>query len=137
MAFQDIIEFETGGRGTEDITARVNAALEHAGIETGICQLFILHTSASLLLTENADPDVRGDIETVLADLAPDGDARFRHRDEGPDDMSAHIRTMLTESSLVVPVAAGRLKLGTWQGVFLYEHRAAPHRRRIVVTVLG
>jgi len=99
--------------------------------------VFLQHTSASLILCENAAPAVRADLETILARLAPDGDPAYRHDDEGPDDMAAHARTVLTATSLQIPVAEGRLALGTWQGIYLWEHRRAPHTRRIVVTVMG
>src|SRR5690606_3027989 len=95
------------------------------------------HTSASLMLCENADPDVRADLERFMSRLAPDGDPLFRHRTEGPDDMPAHVRTVLTHSSLTIPVQDGRMVLGTWQGIYLWEHRAAPHRRRVTVTLYG
>ncbi|MGD9388359.1 MAG: secondary thiamine-phosphate synthase enzyme YjbQ [Gammaproteobacteria bacterium] len=130
-------EIATRGRGTVDVTGEVASAVREAGIETGIAQVFIHHTSASLLITENADPAVHRDLERVLARLAPDGDPEFEHDDEGPDDMPAHVRSMLTSCSLSVPVAGGRLALGTWQGIYLYEHRLAPHRRRVTVTVCG
>ena len=99
--------------------------------------MFLQHTSASLVLCENADPDVRADLETILARLVPDGDRAYRHDTEGPDDMAAHARTVLTASSLTLPVSGGRLALGTWQGVYLWEHRLTAHRRRVVVTVHG
>ena len=136
MAHQTILEIATPGRGTRDITAAVAEVVRAAGVDCGLAHVFVQHTSCSLLITENADPDVRRDLETVLAGLAPDGDPAWRHDAEGPDDMAAHVRTMLTGSGLSVPVGSGRLLLGTWQGIYLYEHRTAPHRRRIVVTVL-
>ena len=136
MAHQTILEFSTPGRGTRDITREVAAVVAESGVRCGLAHVFVQHTSCSLLLTENADPDVRRDLETVLARLAPDGDPAWRHDAEGPDDMAAHVRTMLTGSSLQVPVGGARLLLGTWQGIYLYEHRSAPHRRRVVVTVL-
>lgn len=129
------LNIETPGRGLLEITARVAAATRAAGIETGLCHLFIRHTSASLAVTENADPDVLGDLETFMAGLAPDGDSRYAHTAEGPDDMPAHVRNLLTQTSLTVPVEEGRLALGTWQGIFLWEHRHRPHRREVVVTV--
>ena len=137
MVHQVRFEVATRGRGTVDVTARVAEAVRESGIETGIAQVFIHHTSASLLISENADPAVHRDLERVLARLAPDGDPAFEHDDEGPDDMPAHVRAMLTSTSLAVPVSAGRLGLGTWQGIYIYEHRHAPHRRRITVTVIG
>ena len=136
MAYQTILDIQTQGRGTRDITAAVAEAVRASGLQCGLAHLFAQHTSCSLLITENADPDVRRDLETVLGRLAPDGDPAWRHDAEGPDDMAAHVRNMLTGSGLSVPVGGGRLLLGTWQGIYLYEHRTAPHRRRVVVTVL-
>jgi len=126
---------ETRGRGSYEISSRVADVVVASQIETGLCHVFITHTSASLMLCENADPDVRRDLETFMADLVPDGDARFLHTAEGPDDMPAHVRSVLTQSSLSLPVSRGRLALGTWQGIYVWEHRTAPHRRRLVVTV--
>jgi len=137
MAHQSILEFSTGGRGTRDITRDVAAVVAASGVQCGLAHVFVQHTSCSLLLTENADGDVRRDLETIIARLAPDGDPAYRHDAEGPDDMSAHGRTMLTDTALTIPVGAGRMLLGTWQGIYLWEHRTAPHRRRVVVTVLG
>jgi len=108
-----------------------------AGIDCGLAHVFVQHTSCALLITENADPDVRRDLETVLARLAPDGDPAYRHNLEGDDDMAAHARSALSAVSLTVPVGGGRLLLGTWQGIFLWEHRAQRHTRRVVVTVMG
>jgi secondary thiamine-phosphate synthase enzyme len=135
--FQTEIELATQGRGTYDITSQVAAAVRAAGVATGLCHVFTTHTSASLLLCENADPDVRRDLETFMSDLAPDGDPRFVHTAEGADDMPAHVRSVLTQSDLTIPVKGHRLALGAWQGVYLWEHRVAPHRRRVVVTVQG
>ena len=137
MAHQTILEFSTSGRGTRDITRDVAAVVAASGVQCGLAHVFVQHTSCSLLLTENADGDVRRDLETIVARLAPDGDPAYRHDAEGPDDMSAHGRTMLTDTALTIPVGAGRMLLGTWQGIYLWEHRTAPHRRRVVVTVLG
>lgn len=131
------IEIETPGRALLEITREVNRAIGNSGVASGLCHLHILHTSASLLITENADPDVLHDLETVFAGLAPDGDRRYRHTAEGPDDMSAHVRSALTQTSLTVPIERGRALLGTWQGLYLWEHRARPHRRRIALTVQG
>lgn len=130
-------EIATRRRGTVDVTGEVAEAVRAAGIETGLAHVFVHHTSASLIITENADPAVHRDLERVLARLAPDGDPEFEHDAEGPDDMPAHVRSMLTACSLSVPVTGGRLALGTWQGIYLYEHRRAPHRRRLTVTVYG
>ena len=135
--FQAEIELETGGRGTYDITERVAEAVRSARVATGLCHVFTAHTSASLVICENADPDVRRDLERFMADLAPDGDPRFVHTAEGPDDMPAHVRSILTQTDLTIPVRDGRLALGTWQGVYLWEHRLHPHRRRVLVTVQG
>ncbi|MGX9219542.1 secondary thiamine-phosphate synthase enzyme YjbQ [Massilia varians] len=136
MAHQSILDIPTPGRGTRDITEAVAEVVRASKVQCGLAHVFVQHTSCSLLITENADPDVRRDLETVLKRLAPDGDPAYRHDAEGPDDMAAHVRNMLTGSGLSVPVGGGRLLLGTWQGIYLYEHRSAPHRRRVVVTVL-
>ena len=132
---QTELTIETGGRDTLDVTERIAREVTASGVETGLCHVFLKHTSASLLINENADPDVQRDLETFMADLVPDGDSRFRHRAEGADDMAAHVRLALTHSDLTIPVSNGRLALGTWQGIFLWEHRYAPHRRRLVVTI--
>ena len=137
MVFQKTLEFRTRGRGTTDITADVERAVAASGIEKGLCNVFLQHTSASLILCENADPDVRRDLETILSRLAPDGDPAYVHDTEGSDDMAAHARAMLTSNSLSIPVSGGRLQLGTWQGIYLYEHRRAPHARSVIVTVHG
>ena len=137
MIDQTTLEFRTPGRGTTDITAEVARAVAASGIRKGLCTVFLQHTSASLILCENADPDVRRDLETLLARLAPDGDPAYVHNTEGPDDMAAHARSILTSSSFTIPVSDGRLMLGTWQGLYLYEHRHAGDARTIVVTVIG
>lgn len=137
MAHQAILQFETRGRGSRDITREVAAVVAESGIACGLVQVFVQHTSCSLTITENADPDVRRDLETVFARLAPDGDPAYRHNDEGPDDMAAHVRTVLTDTAITVPVGGGRMLLGTWQGIYLWEHRTTPHRRSVVVTVIG
>jgi len=134
---QQTLTFRTPGRGTTDVTAEVERAVRASGVRAGLCHLFLQHTSASLILCENAAPAVRQDLETIFGRLAPDGDPAYRHDDEGPDDMAAHARTVMTSSSLQIPVAEGRLALGTWQGIYLWEHRRAPHTRSLVVTVLG
>lgn len=128
---------DTPGRGLHDITREVRAVVSQAGVQTGICHVFLLHTSASLVIQENADPDVLTDLDGWFRREVPDGDPRYDHDAEGPDDMSAHIRTALTSSSLTIPVSDGRLTLGTWQAIYLFEHRTSPHRRRVVVTVQG
>lgn len=137
MAHQSELAFSTTGRGTRDITDDVARAVRQSGVQTGLAHVFVQHTSCSLTITENADPDVRRDLETIIGRLAPDGDRAYRHDTEGPDDMAAHARTMLTETSLTVPIGGGRLLLGTWQGIYLWEHRTAPHRRKVVVTIIG
>ncbi|MBA3564475.1 MAG: YjbQ family protein [Gammaproteobacteria bacterium] len=125
----------TSGRGTTDITTQVQDVVREAGVEQGICHVFNHHTSASLMLCENADATVRRDLEAWMQRAVPDGDPLFEHTAEGPDDMPAHVRTLLTHSSLSIPVTAGRCSLGTWQGIYLWEHRHAPHTRSITVTV--
>jgi secondary thiamine-phosphate synthase enzyme len=137
MVFQKSLECRTRGRGTTDITAEIARLVGESGVRTGLCAVFVQHTTASLVLCENADPDVRRDLETLFGRLAPDGDSAWRHDTEGPDDMASHARSILAGSSLTVPVAAGRLALGTWQGIYLWEHRHAPHARSVVVTVTG
>ena len=134
---QETLTVPTRGRGTYDVTGEVARVVAASGVAAGLCHVFCRHTSASLMLCENADPDVRRDLEAFMARLVPDGDPLFRHTLEGPDDMPAHVRTVLTASGLTVPVTDGRLALGTWQGIYLWEHRAAPHRRTLVVTVQG
>ena len=131
------IQIETGGRGTYDLTRQVCNAVRDSGIATGLCHVFIRHTSASLMLCENADPAVMRDLETFMSGLIPDGDPMFSHTAEGPDDMPAHVRSVLTHSDLNVPVRNGRCDLGTWQGIYLWEHRNAPHERNITVTIVG
>jgi secondary thiamine-phosphate synthase enzyme len=135
--FQRTLSFHTRGRDTTDVTAEVARVVAASGVATGLCTVFVQHTTASLVLCENADPDVRRDLETLFARLAPDGDPAWRHDTEGPDDMASHARSILAGSSLTVPVAGGRLALGTWQGIYLWEHRHAPHERHVVVTVAG
>jgi secondary thiamine-phosphate synthase enzyme len=137
MIFQTILSFRTRGRGTTNITADVAKAVAASGVRTGLCTLFVQHTTASLMLCENADPDVRRDLETLFARLAPDGDPAWRHDTEGPDDMSSHARAILAGSTLTVPVSEDKLALGTWQGIYLWEHRHAPHERHVIVTVMG
>jgi len=137
MIDQRTLQFNTRGRGTRDVTCEIEAVVSASGIRTGSCSVFLQHTSASLILCENADPSVRVDLETLLARLAPDGDPAYRHDAEGPDDMAAHARAVLTSNALTIPVTEGRLALGTWQGIYLWEHRHAGHSRQIVVTVNG
>lgn len=127
----------TPGRGTQDLTRRVQDIVAGSGVTTGLCNVFVHHTSASLILCENADPQVRRDLEAFAARLVPDGDPLFEHVDEGDDDMPAHVRSILTHGSLSIPIVDGRCDLGTWQGVYLWEHRTAPHERRVTVSVVG
>jgi secondary thiamine-phosphate synthase enzyme len=131
------IVITTRGRGFHDFTGEVAALLDQSGLQTGLATLHLQHTSASLLIQENADPEVRRDFERFFARLIPDGDPLFRHTCEGDDDMPAHVRTALTTVNLSVPIARGALALGTWQGIYLWEHRTHPHRRRVVVHLLG
>ena len=133
----ELIEIATDGAGLVDITARVEAVLARARITTGLITLFVRHTSASLVIQENADPDVQRDLMAFFRRLVPEGDPLFVHTAEGPDDMPAHVKAALTQTSLSVPVASGRMRLGTWQGVYLFEHRARGHTRSVVVHVLG
>lgn len=132
---------QTPGRGTSNVTAQVNeavhAARQEKGIVTGLCHVFCHHTSASLILCENADPVVRRDLESFMSRLVPDGDPIYQHTLEGPDDMPAHVRMTLTQTGLSIPVSAGRCGLGTWQGVYLWEHRTHPQRRNMTVTISG
>lgn len=128
---------DTRGRETRDITEQVAQAISDSGVRVGLANIFTRHTSCSLLISENADPAVRRDLERWLARAVPDGDALFEHDAEGPDDMPAHVRSVLTGVSVTLPVSDGRPQLGTWQGMYLYEHRHRPHTRRVVVTVLG
>ena len=137
MMHQEDLSITTDGRGTYDVTSRVARIVGEAGMQIGICTLFVHHTSASLIVCENADPMVRVDLEAWLARAVPDGDRLFRHTAEGPDDMPAHVRSALTQPSLGLPVRRGHLDLGTWQGIYLYEHRIHPHQRRLSVTVVG
>jgi secondary thiamine-phosphate synthase enzyme len=127
----------TRGRGLYEFTAQAREQLRASGLKTGLLTLFVQHTSASLLIQENADPEVRRDFERFFARLVPDGDPLLEHNAEGPDDMPAHIRTALTTVHLSVPFANGELCLGTWQGIYLWEHRTSPHQRRIVAHFLG
>ncbi|MEZ5478734.1 MAG: secondary thiamine-phosphate synthase enzyme YjbQ [Thiolinea sp.] len=137
MVYQQSLTYQTEKRGTYNLSSLVESQIRNSGIRTGICTVFIHHTSASLIITENADPTVRRDLETILQRLAPDGDPAYRHNDEGDDDMSAHIRCVLTNDSLTIPVSHGRSNLGTWQGIFLYEHRTGRFERHLTVTILG
>ncbi len=129
------LTLSTSGRGFLELTKDLAAVVRDSGVTEGVCNVFVPHTSASLLAGENWDPSVRRDLEAFMSRLAPDGDPRYEHDAEGPDDMPAHIRTMLTQSSIVIPVSARDLQLGTWQGIYLWEHRTTPHQRRVLVSV--
>lgn len=137
MIVQQRLTVATRGRGTYDVTREVVQAVRESGIATGLCHIFVHHTSASLILCENADPTVRRDLEAFMSRLVPDGDPLFDHTQEGPDDMPAHVRSILTKMDLTVPVSGGRCALGTWQGIYLYEHRTHAHSRQVTVTVSG
>jgi len=137
MISQDNLSFDTTGRGTTSITEAIREQVQLSGVTTGLCHLFLHHTSASLILCENADPDVRADLDRYMSRLVTDGDPIFVHTDEGPDDMSAHIRTILSGHDLILPVTNGLCGLGTWQGIYLWEHRTGAHRRNLTVTVSG
>ncbi|MBX3619851.1 MAG: secondary thiamine-phosphate synthase enzyme YjbQ [Rhizobacter sp.] len=131
------LDIETRGRGLVEITRPVVEWVRGCGLHQGLLTLFVRHTSASLVVQENADPEVRHDLDRFFARLVRDGDPLFRHRDEGPDDMPAHVRAALTAVQLSVPLVDGRLVLGTWQGVYLWEHRTAPHHRQVVAHLIG
>ena len=137
MTFQESLEIRTRGRGTTEITVEVARLVRASRIATGTAHVFVQHTSCSVMITENADPAVRADLETLAGRWAPDADPAYAHDAEGDDDMAAHARSVLSGSSVSVPVGSGELLLGTWQGIYLWEHRTAPHLRRIVVTVIG
>jgi secondary thiamine-phosphate synthase enzyme len=135
--FSHQIVIGTRGRGLYEFTREVAKLVSSSGLQTGLANLFVQHTSASLLIQENADPEVRRDLERFFARLVPDGDPIWRHTEEGDDDMPAHVRTALTSVHLSIPIARGELTLGTWQGIYLWEHRLEPHERRIAAHFLG
>lgn len=137
MYWQDKLIICSSGRGFYEITQEIECKIQASGVKQGLCHLFVQHTSASLIINENADPDVRIDLETFMSKLCLDGDPMFIHRAEGDDDMAAHIRTMLTQTEMTIPIENGGSGLGTWQGVYLWEHRIASHQRQIVVTIHG
>ena len=134
---QETIDVETSGRGFLDVTDDVQKVVRRSGVKTGLCVVFCRHTSASLLIQENADPQVQADLQAWLARIAPDGDRLFKHTAEGADDMPAHVRSAITKTSETIPVQDGRLALGTWQGLYLLEHRLRAHERSLVVHVTG
>ena len=134
--YRETLQVRTTAKGFSRVTNDVQTAIAKSGIDTGVCTLFLRHTSASLVIQENADPDVLRDLSTFLARLVPE-DGRYIHSMEGPDDMPAHIRTALTSTSEHIPIANGRLMLGTWQGIYLWEHRSHPHQRELLVHAIG
>ena len=135
MSHQECLRVETRAPGLTDITRLVAGVVDRAGVDVGLVTCFVRHTSASLTIQENADPDVLIDLEAFLRRLVPEGDRLYRHTDEGPDDMPAHVKAALTATSLGIPVSGGRLVLGTWQGIYLWEHRRSPHTRQVVVHI--
>lgn len=137
MYWQDTLTIQSTGRGTYDITQKIEKRIRESGVKNGLCHMFIQHTSASIIICENADPAVRRDLETFMAKISPDGDPMFTHRDEGTDDMPAHVRSVLTQSELSIPISKGESRLGIWQGIYLWEHRTMPHQRQITVTIHG
>ena len=137
MVFQQSFQVDTRGRGSYAVTREVQDRVAEAGIRCDLCNLFVHHTSASLILCENADPSVRSDLERFMSRLVPDGDGIFEHTQEGPDDMPAHVRSVLTQSDLNIPILDSRCALGTWQGVYLWEHRYRPHDRTVLLTIQG
>jgi secondary thiamine-phosphate synthase enzyme len=134
---QEEFSVATSGRGTYDLSDDIQRIVAASGIRIGTCHVFLKHTSASLMLCENADPAVRRDLETFMQRYVPDGDPMFTHTMEGPDDMPAHVRSILTQNDMNLPVSGGRCALGTWQGVYLWEHRLAPHSRKVMLTITG
>ena len=134
---QTSIIVNTAGRNTYEITNTLNQKIKELGFELGTCHVFLQHTSASLIITENADPDVRIDLETIIERLSPDDDPEYRHTLEGPDDMSAHGRNILTQTEITIPINDGKLNLGTWQGLYLWEHRTSQFQRKIILTLMG
>jgi secondary thiamine-phosphate synthase enzyme len=137
MVHRGELSISTRSRGTYDITRDIAKIVSASAAQVGLATVFIHHTSASLIICENADPSVREDLEAFAARLVPDGDPLFTHDAEGDDDMPAHIRSVLTQTSLGIPVVDGRLALGTWQGIYLWEHRTSPHTRKVTVTIIG
>lgn len=137
VCIQETLQVPTRGRGTIEISRSLQDIVRSSRIESGLCHVFVHHTSASLMLCENADPDVRVDLETFMSTLVPDGDPMFVHTAEGPDDMPAHVRSVLTQAGLTLPISDGKLGLGIWQGVYLWEHRTSAHHRCVTITVQG
>ena len=137
MFWQDNFTLCSSGRGTYEITQTIESMINKSCVQRGLCHIFICHTSASLIISENADPAVRVDLETFMAKISPDGDKMFTHCAEGSDDMPAHIRSVLTQTELNVPIQNGISGLGTWQGIYVWEHRTSPHQRKIIVSIYG
>ena len=135
--FQKTLTFRTVGKGTVEITGEVQEVLRSSGLQFGTASIFVQHTSCSLVIMENADPSARRDLEVFMDDLVPDNYPKFIHTHEGPDDMPSHIKMALTRTTEVIPFNNGKLALGTWQGIFLWEHRVQPHNRRIVLSMQG
>ena len=131
------LEVRTSGKGLYEVTAEIRSQLREWQIDEGMCYLFLQHTSASLLITESWDPSARGDLETFMEKMAPEGERWYTHTLEGPDDATSHIRSMLTDVSITIPIDNGDISLGQWQGVYLFEHRARSHRRRILMRILA
>lgn len=129
------LNIATAGQGLREITDQVRTVVAESNVQEGLCTVFIRHTSASLIIQENADPSARRDLEAWLNRLVPEGDSLYSHNDEGPDDMPAHVKAALTAVSISIPIVGGQLALGRWQGIYIWEHRAAPHRRQVVVHV--
>ena len=134
---QQVLKLKTTGKSLHKITSKVEAAVAESGIETGLCTVFVRHTSASLLIQENADPDVLTDLSNFFAELVPEDKRRYIHTAEGPDDMPSHIRSALTHTSEQIPIMRGRLALGTWQGIYMWEHRQHSQQREVVVHISG
>ena len=135
--FQQVIPVQTNGKGLQEITQEVRKVVQNSKVNIGLCNLFVRHTSASLVIQENADPDVQQDLEYFFGKLVPENDLGYTHRTEGPDDMPSHIRSALTKTSEQIPLSGGKLLLGTWQGIFLWEHRMRGSLRTIVVHISG
>ena len=135
--FSETFTFETSGKGLYEITSQVRTAIRNSGVNAGVCHVFVLHTSASLVIHENADPSARSDLEDYFERVAPENDPHYTHTAEGPDDMPSHIRAALTRTSETILVEGGDPVLGTWQGLFLFEHRRRPHSRRVAIRVMG
>jgi len=137
MIYQDTLSLDTPGRSFTDLSSELRRVVKTASVRAGTCHIFVPHTSCAVIFCENMDPDVRDDLEQFMANLAPDSDQAYRHSAEGPDDMPAHIRSIMTHNDLTVPIMNSELKLGVWQGVFLWEHRTQPHQRDIYITIMG